>query len=126
MDALHVCLNVSDADRLAEWYQSELGFDHSWEFISEDGSTRNVYVADGNGFELQLSDTDGEDDLQHGSSWDHFAVKVENVDAAFETIDNHGVVQEPAEKPEASARTAFIEDPDGHVVELIEPLETAD
>lgn len=126
MDALHVCLNVSDADRLAEWYIEELGFDHSWEFTSDDGSTRNVYVADGNGFELQLSDTDGEDEFEAGTAWDHFAVKVENVDGAFETIDHHGVVQEPADQPAAAARTAFVEDPDGHVIELIEPLETAD
>ena len=126
MDALHVCLNVSDADRLAEWYIEELGFDDSWEFTSDDGATRNVYVSDSNGFEIQLSDTDGEDEFEAGTAWDHFAIKVENVDAAFETIDHHGAVQEPADQPAASARTAFIEDPDGHVIELIEPLETAD
>lgn len=123
MDALHVCLNVSDADELAQWYKDELGFEDSWEFTSEDGSTRNVYVADGNGFELQLSDTDGEDDFEAGTAWDHFAVKVDDVDAAFEEIDHHGVVQDPSDQPAAGARTAFVEDPDGHVVELIEPLE---
>jgi lactoylglutathione lyase len=123
MDAIHVCLNVADADRTAQWYVDELGFEDSWEFTTADGDTRNVYVADGDGFELQLSDTDGEDHLEPGSAWDHLAVKVEDVDAAFEEIENHGVVQEPADNDEAGARTAFIEDPDGHVVELVEPLE---
>ena len=123
MDALHVCLNVSDADELAQWYKDQLGFEDSWEFTSEDGETRNVYVADGNGFELQLSDTDGEDGFEDGTAWDHFAVHVQDVDAAFEEIDNHGVVSEPADQPAAGARTAFIKDPDGHVVELIEPME---
>jgi lactoylglutathione lyase len=113
MDVLHVCLNVSDADRLAEW------FERSWEFTS--GETRNVYVADENGMELQLSDTDGEKSFEPGTAWDHLAVKVEDVDAAFAEIDNHGVVQEPMDQPAAGARTAFVEDPDGHVVELIEP-----
>jgi lactoylglutathione lyase len=123
MDALHVCLNVSDADELAQWYIDNLDFEDSWEFTSDDGQTRNVYVADDNGFELQLSDTDGEAEFEAGTAWDHFAVKVDDVDAAFEDIDHHGVVKEPADQPAAGARTAFIEDPDGHVVELIEPME---
>jgi lactoylglutathione lyase len=32
-------------------------------------------------------------------------------------------VKEPGDQPAAGARTAFVEDPDGHVVELIEPLD---
>jgi lactoylglutathione lyase len=123
MDAIHVCLNVADADRTAQWYVDQLGFEESWEFTTPDGDTRNVYVADGNGLELQLSDTEGEDDFDAGTAWDHLAVSVEDVDQAFEDIDNHGVVQEPADNDEAGARTAFIEDPDGHVVELVQPLE---
>jgi len=123
MDVIHVCLNVSDADRIADWYVEELGLERSWEFTTEDGETRNVYVSDGDGFELQLSDTEGEDDFEAGTAWDHLAVKVDDVDAAFERIENHGVVQGPAPNEPAGARTAFIEDPDGHVVELVEPLE---
>jgi lactoylglutathione lyase len=125
MDAttIHVCLNVSDAGRLADWYVENLGFEHSWEFATADGNGRNVYVADGSGFELQLSDTEAEDGFEQGTAWDHVAVGVEDVDAAFEAIDHHGVVKEPGDQPEAGARTAFVEDPDGHVVELVEPLE---
>lgn len=120
MESLHVCLNVSDADRAAEWYAENLGFERSWEFTA--GGTRNVYVADPDGFELQLADTGGEDSFEAGTAWDHFAVKVEDVDEAFAAIDHHGVVQEPSDQPEADARTAFVEDPDGHVVELVQPL----
>ena len=121
MDTSHVCLNVSDADRLAEWYVDELGFEHSWEFTTDDGTTRHVYVTDGD-FELQLADTDGDDEFDAGTAWNHLAVAVDDVDAAFERIDNHGVVQEPTDNEAAGARTAFIEDPDGHVVELVAPL----
>ena len=120
MDAIHVCLNVSDADRLADWYVAELDLERTWEFTS--GDTRNVYVADGNGFELQLSDTEGESP-DPGTAWDHIAYAVDDVDAAFEAIDNHGVVQPPADNDAAGARTAFVEDPDGHVVELVEPMD---
>jgi len=121
MESLHVCLTVSDADELASWYQDNLGFEYSWEF--ESGDTRNVYVASDDGFELQLSDTEGDDEFEAGTAWDHFAVGVENVDETFEEIDHHGVVEEPGDQPAAGARTAFVKDPDGHVVELVEPLE---
>ncbi|WP_340099101.1 VOC family protein [Salinibaculum salinum] len=123
MDVIHVCLNVSDADRIAQWYIDELGYEETWGFTTADGKTRNVYVADGNGLELQLSDTEGQDDLEPGTAYDHFAVKVDNVDEAFEDIENHGVVKEPGDQPAAGARTAMIKDPDGHIVELVEPVE---
>lgn len=122
MTILHTCLNVADADRAADWYVRELGFEHSWEFTTEDGETRNVYVADENGVEFQLSDTEGHEPSEQGDQYDHVAVKVDDVDEAFDRIDNHGVIKEPGDQPAAGARTAFIEDPDGHHVELIEPL----
>lgn len=121
MAILHTCLNVADAERSVEWYETNLGFEHSWGF--ESGDTTNLYVADDDGTELQLSETEGVEPGEAGDLWDHLAVGVEDVDAAFETIDHHGVVQEPGDQPAAGARTAFVKDPDGHVVELIEPLD---
>ncbi len=122
MEILHTCLNVADADRTADWYVEQLGFERSWEFTTADGDTRNVYVADDAGVEFQLSDTDGAEPSDDGDRYDHVAVGVDDVDAAFEAIDHHGVVKEPGDQPEAGARTAFVKDPDGHAVELIEPL----
>ncbi len=123
MAFIHVCLNVADAERAADWYAENLGFERSWEFTTPDGDTRNLYVADGNGVELQLADTEGADEFEEGTAYDHLAVSVDDVDAAFERIDHHGVVKEPADQPAAGARTAFLKDPDGHTVELVQPLE---
>lgn len=121
MAILHTCLNVTDAERAVEWYETNLGFEESWGF--ESGDTTNLYVADEDGVELQLSETEGVEPDAAGDLWDHLAVGVEDVDAAFAEVDHHGVVQEPSDQPAAGARTAFVKDPDGHVVELIEPLE---
>lgn len=123
MDILHTCLNVTDVDRSVQWYTENLDFEESWGFETPDGETVNRYVADENGVELQLSDTEGQNPSHEGDLWDHLAVKVDDVDAAFEEINHHGVVEEPGDQPAAGARTAFVEDPDGHVIELIEPLE---
>lgn len=130
MALLHVCLNVADADRAADWYVSELGFERSWAFETEDGRTRNVYVADENGVELQLSETEGETDLEAGDAWDHLAIDVaslpgemDSVDAAVESIDHNGLLDGPTDIDAAGARVAFIEAPDGHAVELIDPYD---
>lgn len=119
MGFLHTCLAVEDAEETASWYVEELGFERSWEF--DIGDTRNVYIADENGVELQLADTEGETPGETGDLYDHFAVSVKDVDAAVEEIDHHGVRDGPMDVEPAKARVAFVYDPDGHVVELIEP-----
>ncbi|WP_251331036.1 VOC family protein [Haloplanus pelagicus] len=122
MSLLHVCLNVADAAESIAFYE-QFGFEESWSFVTPDGETENRYVADENGMEIQLSETAGETEFDEGTAWDHLAVVVDDVDAVFEGIDHYGVVEEPGDQPAAGARTAFVEDPDGHVVELVEPLE---
>jgi lactoylglutathione lyase len=122
MAIIHTCLNVSDVEQSVEWYVENLGFESSWGFESEDGES-NRYVADENGIELQLSETDEESLAESGNRWDHLAVAVDDVDATFEAIDHHGVRQAPADQPATGSRTAFVFDPDGHVIELVESLE---
>jgi len=122
MDVIHDCLNVIHIEAAVDFYTGELSVEESWSFESADGRTDNRYVADGNGLELQLSETEGVTDLDHGSAWDHLAIVVD-VDGAFDRIDHFGVVEEPSDQPEAGARTAFVEHRHGHHVELVEPLE---
>ena len=116
MDLIHVYLNVADVERSVEFYTSQLGFSESWSFVTSDGTTENRYVAADNGVEPQPSQTDGQTEFELGTAWDHVAVRVEDVDQAFDRINHHGIVREPQNQPEAGARSAFINDPDGHVV----------
>src|SRR5699024_11882425 len=74
MELLHPCLNVTDMDRAVAFYTEELDFTESWSFESPDGKTENRYLAAENGVELQLSKTEGVDELEQGTAWDHFAV----------------------------------------------------
>lgn len=122
MDLIHICLNVADVEASVRWYENQLGFEETWSFETADGGTVNRYVAGPNGVELQLSDTSGDQPSVHGDAFDHLAISVEDVDTAFEAIDTPNVVQEPQDQPAANARTAFVEDPDGYVVELVESL----
>lgn len=122
MDLIHVSVNVADAEETTTFYE-QFGFEESWEFETPDGETHNRYLAADNGVELQLSDTDGETDVEPGSAWDHLAIEVEDVDRVFAEIDHYGVDEEPRDQPAAGARTAFVRDPDGRRVELVEPLD---
>jgi lactoylglutathione lyase len=119
MSFLHVCMHASDAETLADWYVANLGFERSWEF-TENG-TRNLFVADEDGVEIQIRDADA--DLTYGTGWDHVAVEVDSVDRALEDVDHAGVVREAEGGPDSGARTAFVEDPEGHVIELIQLYE---
>lgn len=122
MELIHVNVKVADAEETIAFYE-QFGFEESWEFETPDGETHNRYIADENGIELQLSDTDGEEEFEAGSMWDHLAIGVDDVDAVFEEIDHYGVDKEPGDQPEAGARTAFVRDPDGRRVELVESLD---
>lgn len=122
MEIIHTCMNVSDGDWIANWYVEELGFEEAWEFTTPDQETRNIYLADEEGHELQLSDSIEVSPDEPGTAWDHIAIEVANVDETFETVDNHGVVQEPTNYDSIDVRVAFIRDPDGRVVELVEEM----
>jgi lactoylglutathione lyase len=117
---IHVCLNVADAERSAAFYE-QFGFEASWSFEAD--GVENHYVADENGVELQLRDDPAVEDFEPGTAWDHLSLGVDSVDDELERIDHHGVVKGPMDQPAAGARVVFVEDPDGHVVELVEPLD---
>lgn len=123
MEVIHICLNVTDVAESVAFYTEQLGFTETWSFESADGQTENRYVACDDGVELQLSETDGLTPNEAGTLWDHLAIAVDDVDERFSDIENHGVVDEPSDQPAADARTAMITDPDGHVIELVEPFE---
>jgi catechol 2,3-dioxygenase-like lactoylglutathione lyase family enzyme len=61
---------------------------------------------------------------RHG--WHHLAFEVEDVDAAFAELTARGVpIHSPPESfPEAAPtmRIAFLRDPDGNLIELVQPL----
>ncbi len=122
MELIHVNVNVADAEETIAFYE-QFGFEESWEFETPDGETHNRYIADENGTELQLSDTDGKGEFEPGSAWDHLAIGVDDVDRVFSEIDHYGVDKEPGDQPEAGARTALVRDPDGRRVELVESLD---
>lgn len=117
---IHLCLNVADADASEAFYE-QLGFERSRSF--ELGGVENRYVADENGFELQLKDDPDVTDPEPGDAWDHLALGVDSVDDVLDSVEHHGLVRGPETIDRLDVRIVFFEDPDGHVVELVETLD---
>ncbi len=69
----------------------------------------------------------GNDYTPTAGSWDHFAFTVENTDATTAELEARGVVfhKAPADFPNPpETRLSFFKDPDGNILELVQPLGT--
>ena len=125
MDVIHSAMWVSDLDRTLSFYVDELGLEKTNEFVSGDGAT-NVYVAGDNGIEIQFKHHPDHDVDVDASGFDHVALGVEDTDAMTERLVEEvdcTLRRGPLTSEGANARVAFIEDPDGYGIELVEELE---
>lgn len=124
MDVIHTALWVDDLDAMLSFYVDGVGLEehHSFAFRG----TENVYVGGENG-EIQFRhapDRTAPVDPDRGT-FDHVAVAVADVDAAFADLvaaADPPVVAEPMTVEGAGTRVAFVEDPEGYVLELVEDL----
>ena len=126
MDVIHSAIWVSDLDRTLEFYVDELGLEKTNEFESGDGAT-NVYVAGPNGVELQFKHEAGREvDRGEDAVFDHVAVAVDDTDAEVGRLCEEGsatLERGPLDSEGANARVAFISDPEGNGVELVQEYE---
>ena len=124
MDVIHTAIWVSDVDEAREFFVDAVGLSENWSFTLD--GVENVYVGGEHG-EIQLRyDSDRADPDPDRSTVDHVAVSVDDADAECERIvDETGcdVVEGPMTVDPADARVAFLEGPDGYVLELVEDLE---
>lgn len=123
MDVAHVALWVSDMDRAVDFY-TELGLERQWSFALD--GVENVYVGGDHG-ELQLRhDPDRTTPIApNRADVDHVALTVDDTEATVERATDAGatVVTAPTVIEPADAYVAFVEDPDGYVLEFVEALE---
>jgi lactoylglutathione lyase len=126
MRVIHTALWVADIDRTLEFYVDGLGLERTNEFVGGDGAT-NCYLAGDDGTELQFKyHADEPGAPVEPAGIDHVAVEVDDTDAELERlVEETGcpVRRGPLTSEGANARVAFIEDPDGYGVELVEFLD---
>jgi len=120
---VHTCIRVRDIDASVRFYEV-LGFEKRGKL--DFGAAYNIYMGlPGDGDRLELTVNVGrEEPYDLGDGYNHVAVTVEDIDAALEAMASIGVTPEkPAYRPgqrEDLPRIAFVADPDGYRVELID------
>ena len=122
---LHTMVRITDPERSRAFYEA-LGFRFSREMdIVRNGELEatNYFFSIGdqeNVLELTFNH-DGRD-YELGTQFGHFALGVDDLETAREELGRHGVEfsRGPYRVREGGSRIAFIKDPDGIEIELIE------
>ncbi|OIB58484.1 VOC family protein [Natrialba sp. SSL1] len=125
MDVIHTALWVSDLEQTRSFYVDALGLTENWSFETDDG-VENVYIG-GENAEFQFKyDPAGGPEIDPGTMA-HVAVGVESTDEVFDRLVaqvDPPVEMEPTTMDDIGCRVAFVEDPNGYVVELVEQMDT--
>jgi lactoylglutathione lyase len=120
---VHTCVRVRDPEASLRFYAA-LGFERRGRLNFD--TAYNLYLGlPGGGDVLELTVNDGRTEpYELGEGYNHFALTVDDIDAALATMAEIGVEPEkPPFHPGGRAelpRIAFVVDPDGYRIELID------
>jgi lactoylglutathione lyase len=120
---VHTCLRVRDPEASVAFYRA-LGFEQRGRLNFE--TAYNVYLGlPGDGDRLELTVNAGrEEPYDLGDGYNHIALAVDDLDATLAALAEIGVQPEkPPYRPgdrDDLPRIAFVVDPDGYRVELID------
>ena len=127
MQLLHTMLRVGDLQRSIDFYTKTIGMDllrtterpeqeYTLAFVGFGGGNRNGEA------EIELTYNHGVSDYDLGTAYGHIALGVDDVADTCERIRAAGgnVTREPGPVKGGATVIAFVEDPDGYKVELIE------
>ena len=127
MQLLHTMLRVGDMQRSIDFYTRTIGMDllrtterpdqkYDLAFVGFGGGNRNGQA------EIELTYNYGVSEYDLGTAYGHIALGVDDVAETCERIRATGgnVTREPGPVKGGNTVIAFVEDPDGYKVELIE------
>ena len=123
---LHTMIRVRDLDKSLDFYQRLLGMRVLRQTAYPDGKFTNTFV----GYGDERSNTvieltynwDQAEPYEQGSGWGHLAIGVADIYAECERLESEGVTiaRPPGPMKHGATVIAFIVDPDGYKIELIE------
>jgi lactoylglutathione lyase len=125
MRLLHTMLRVGDLERSITFYTEVLGMRLLRRKDYPGGRFTLAFVGYGEESEttvLELTHNWDTSSYEIGSGYGHIAIGVDNIVAVCDQIRAKGgrVVREPGPMKNGTTVIAFVEDPDGYKVELIE------
>lgn len=127
MQLLHTMLRVGDLQRSIDFYTKTIGMDLLRTSERADQNYTLAFVGFGGGnkngeAEIELTYNYGTSEYDLGTAYGHIALGVDSVTETCEQIRAAGgkIIREPGPVKGGKTFIAFIEDPDGYKVELIE------
>ena len=125
MRLLHTMLRVSDLEESLKFYCDVLGMKKLRQKDYPGGEFTLAFVGYGDESEhavLELTYNWGKDKYSLGDAYGHIAIGVNDIYGACAEIKAQGckVVREPGPMKHGSTVIAFVEDPNGYKVELIQ------
>lgn len=125
MRVLHTMLRVGNLDRSIDFYCSVLGMQLIRRKDYPGGEFTLAFVGYGSeddGAVIELTYNWGTSEYNLGDGFGHIALGVDDIYAACEGIEAKGgtVVRAPGPMKHGSTVIAFVQDPDGYKIELIQ------
>jgi lactoylglutathione lyase len=125
MRILYTMLRVVDLEKSLVFYTGVLGMKLLRRTDYPDGKFTLAFVGfsdEASGAVIELTHNWGVEKYELGNAYGHIAIEVTNAHTACENIKQRGgrVVREAGTMKHGSTVIAFIEDPDGYKIELIQ------
>ena len=122
---LHTMLRVGDLERSIRFYSENLGMSELRRADVPDGKYTLVFLGYGDEQShtvLELTYNYGVEHYEQGTAFGHLALGVADIHATCEKLRAAGtkITREPGPVKFGTTVIAFIEDPDGYKIELIE------
>jgi lactoylglutathione lyase len=128
----HVGISVADLREASDWYCAALGLAREFEFEVRHAGLRGAMLLSPGGYRIELLERGGS--ARHGAvpggpdeaalhrGYGHMCLDVPDVDAAHAGLLAAGASDRmsPRASPEPGVRMAFVADPEGNLIELID------
>ena len=121
MELIHTCYRIGDIDRSVAFYEA-LGFEERRRIPIRDEAINVFLGLPGDGERLELTYNFGVESYDLGTGYNHIALTIDDMTATLARLAEKGI--EPEKPPyrlrEGGSLLAFVRDPDGYRIELIE------
>ena len=123
---MHTMLRVGDLEKSIKFYTELLGMQLIKQLDFPDGEFTLAFVGYGPEEEntvIELTYNYGQSDYDIGNAYGHIALETSDIHATAKVLKDAGaeITREPGPMMHGTTEIAFLKDPDGYMIELVQP-----